>query len=321
MADANRKTVDYLVLHHAVTPTWENKSRGELAKWFSDNGFVRAYSSNPNNWSGLINPYTGGRSYSQAHYAGQRVDSTTPDATDAERQAGFRLVQLVADVWGQITWHAGNWEVNRASIGIECLGDYRNYTLRDGDCRIIAAFWRPQDQKLGGATAIVGHNEVSDAATACPARIMEMRQRIVDYCNNPPKPVPVITVKTETTTERIHFAIKDIDDPTLPVGEMKIVTPGVDGVVTVVTTVTYTDGKETSRVTKSRTITTQPIDQVVAHGTKQPEITTTTTTTTQAPTTTSTTTTTVKPPAKPLWQIVLKWLLEVIQNAIEKYQK
>ena len=188
MADVNRKTVDYLVLHHAVTPLWTEKSKAWLAQWFSDNGYARAYGSNPNNWSGLINPYTGARSYSQAHFAGQRVDGSTPDATDAERAAGYRLVPLISDPFGQITWHAGNWDINTRSIGIENLGDYRNYTLRDGDTRVIAAMWRPQDQKLGGATAVVGHREVSQLGTECPARIMEMRDTVVHYINNPPQP-------------------------------------------------------------------------------------------------------------------------------------
>lgn len=188
MADANRTTVDKLVLHHAVTPLWEDRSRAWLAQWFSDNGYARAYGSNPANWSGLTNPYTGARSYSQAHFAGQRVTSATPDATDAERAAGYRLVQLVADPFGQITWHAGNWAVNCGSIGIENLGDYRNYTLRDGDAKVIAAFWRPQDVALGGRTAVYGHQEVSQLGTACPARIMEMRDTVVNYINNPPQP-------------------------------------------------------------------------------------------------------------------------------------
>lgn len=43
MADINRKTVDYLVLHHSVTPTWENWSKAQVAQWFSDNGFARVF--------------------------------------------------------------------------------------------------------------------------------------------------------------------------------------------------------------------------------------------------------------------------------------
>lgn len=183
MADSQRLTVKDLVLHHAVTPLWDEKSKEQLAQWFSDNGFARAYSSNPANWSGLINPYTGQRSYSQAHLAGQRVTERTPDATDAERAAGYRLVPLVQDIWGQICWHAGNWQINRSSIGIENLGDYRNYTLREGDNQVIANFWRGQDRKLNGDTMVWGHQEVSQLGTACPARIMEQRNRIIDLVN------------------------------------------------------------------------------------------------------------------------------------------
>lgn len=184
MADAQRLTVDNLVLHHAVTGLWENWSKAQLAQWFSDNGFARAYGSSPSNWSGLINPYTGARSYSQAQLAGQRVTNATPDATDAERRAGYRLVPLVKDIWGQICWHAGNWTVNRRSIGIENLGDYRNYTLRDGDCKVIADFWRGHDQALKGITMVYGHREVSTLGTECPARIMEKRDHIINLINS-----------------------------------------------------------------------------------------------------------------------------------------
>ena len=108
MSDVNRLPVDSFVLHHAVSPLWSEKSRAQLAQFFSDSGFSRAYGSNPANWSGLINPYTGGRSYSQAHLAGQQVTSATPDATQSERDMGFRWVELVNDIWGQICWHAGS---------------------------------------------------------------------------------------------------------------------------------------------------------------------------------------------------------------------
>lgn len=193
MADPNRKTVDKFILHHAVTPTWEEKSKAEIAQWFSDNGFARGYGSNPANWSGLINPYTGQRSYSMAAIAGQRVDGSTPDATDAERAAGYRIVELIQDIWGQITWNAGNWPVNCSCIGLENLGDYRNYPLRDNDMKVIADFWRPHDQQLGGATAVYGHQEVSQLGTQCPARIMEDRDQIVAYINNAPAPIVVPT--------------------------------------------------------------------------------------------------------------------------------
>lgn len=202
MSDVNRTLVKNLVLHHAVTPLWSDKSKAWLAQWFSDNGYARAYGSNPGNWSGLINPYTGGRSYSQAHLAGQVVDGSTPDATDAERAAGYRLVPLIQDIWGQITWHAGNWAMNCASIGIENLGDYRNYTLSEQADQVIANFWRPRDRELGGATMVYGHREVTDTSTECPARIMEQRDHIIDLINSDPAPAPTPTPQPTANVQR-----------------------------------------------------------------------------------------------------------------------
>lgn len=271
MADANRKTVDELVLHHAVTPLWSEKSKKELAQWFSDNGFARAYGSNPKNWSGLYNPYTGAKSYSQAHYAGQRVTDATPDATADEKKKGYRLVPLVKDPWSVITWHAGNWEHNRRSIGIENLGDYRNYTLRENDCKVIADFWRPQDQKLKGKTAIFGHKEVSDSATACPARLMEKRQRIVDLVNQKDSGWEVITTKDITTVEPIAFTTRIVEDDTMLIGDTLVAQEGKNGERTIVTTVTYVNDVEKSRKEKSNKITKQPVEHITVIGTKQPE--------------------------------------------------
>ena len=184
--DSQRMTVDHGVLHHAVTPLWEDKSKAWLAQWFSDNGYARAYGSSASNWSGLINPFTGGRSYSQTHAVGQRVTSATPDATAAEKALGYRVFYIVKNPTQVITWHAGEWTMNRRSIAIENLGDYRNYALRDGDMKAIADFFRPLDKAVKGNFAVILHKEVY--ATACPARIAEARNKIVDYINNPPQP-------------------------------------------------------------------------------------------------------------------------------------
>lgn len=209
--DPNRTLVDKFVLHHSVTGQWSEKSKPELARWFSDNGFARAYGSNPANWSGLVNPYTGERSYSQAHYAGQIVTSATPDATAAERAAGYRMVPLVANPWAVITWHAGNWAVNCGSIGVENLGDYRNYPLSEAACKVLADFWRPRDRELGGATAVYGHKEVSQLGTECPARIMESRDHIVDLINTDPTPPAPVTKPVDAPKALpavLHFTAK-----------------------------------------------------------------------------------------------------------------
>lgn len=295
MADSQRLPVNYLVLHHAVTPLWQEKSRPELAKWFSDNGFKRGYSSNPSLWSGLINPYNGERSYSQAHFAGQQVTTATPDATKEELAAGYRLVPLVNDVWGQICWHAGNWEINRKSIGIENLGDYRSYTLRDGDCAVLADFWRKQDRAFNGNTFIVGHKEVSQTGTECPARIMEQRDHIVELVNSDPPPPESWSVVAELNPPLHFYSQQGVQlyniDTGVPVGDLN------KGDI-------YVAGKTNIFHGSTWYLTRYSIDHNAHNGFKEedlpwpaiePEPPTTTTTTT----TTSTTTTTTVDPAPP----------------------
>lgn len=341
--DPQRMTVDHGVLHHAVTPLWEDRSKAWIAQWFSDNGYARAYGSNPANWSGLINPFTGARSYTQTHAVGQRVTGATPDATDAERALGYRVFYIVANPTQVITWHAGDWTMNRRSIAIENLGDYRNYALRDGDMKAIADFYRPLDRAVGGNFAVVLHNEVY--ATACPARIAEGRNQIVEYINNPPQPpkpqtptwngmqtprkmlakaggtnlveiktgavvksysagtpfdfvqasdwngktwlrtqssaernadtgfdintleeLPTVEVKDVLQTEEVAYQITKSTDASLPVGQEKVTRKGVKGVRTIVYSVTYTNGVETSRIVKSDSITTPSVTELVSVG-------------------------------------------------------
>lgn len=75
---------------------------------------------------------------------------------------------------------------------------------------------------------------------------------------------PVITTKEETITTDIPFEKKTVEDPTKTTAE--ITTKGVFGMRKVTYTVTYTDGKETSRVVKSDT-TVAPITEITTKGT------------------------------------------------------
>lgn len=201
MADKNRLPVDRFFQHHAVWPINDHLSKKQVAQAFSDSGKARAYR-NGALYSGLINPYTGARSYSQAQVAGQRVTARTPDATAKERAAGYRVVPLVKDIWGQICWHAGNWNMNQRSIGIEHMGDYRTDRMRDGDLKVIADFWRAHDKKMNGKTFIMGHQQVS--ATLCPATIMNNIGTIVKYINNPPAaPKPASLYKVMINNKQV----------------------------------------------------------------------------------------------------------------------
>lgn len=77
---------------------------------------------------------------------------------------------------------------------------------------------------------------------------------------------PTITTKDETTTTELAFKTKTVDDPTLPLGEEKVTQEGKKGVRTVVTRITYSDGKETGRSVISDT-TKNPVDKIIVQGT------------------------------------------------------
>lgn len=82
---------------------------------------------------------------------------------------------------------------------------------------------------------------------------------------------PEITHKTVTTTEVIPFETVTQEDNTIPVGETHVANEGTDGVQTIVTKFTYSDGKEIKQEVVSDSVTTGVINKSVLVGTKQPE--------------------------------------------------
>ena len=90
------------------------------------------------------------------------------------------------------------------------------------------------------------------------------------------KTTPEITPKTlvenkpelKSTTEAVPFKTVEQPDATLPKGQTKVVQEGVNGEQIVFSEVTTVDGKSTSKVIKS-SITKQPVDKVIAVGTKE----------------------------------------------------
>lgn len=88
-----------------------------------------------------------------------------------------------------------------------------------------------------------------------------------------PEPPPQVQsdkveVKAETTTEKIPFETKTIEDANLASGKEEVRTEGVDGVKTKSWKVTYTNNIETDRSIESEETTTQPVTKVIARGTK-----------------------------------------------------
>lgn len=265
--------VDIFVLHHSMGPDFVDTDDLTIQDWFSDTGKARAYQ------NGAINPFHehpsrhGQLSYAQAQFSG---------SADSSNKYNYKLTDLMVNPWGNVAWHAGDWGINTHSCGLENCGDFQNKVLEERQLMCIADFLRGIDQELiaGGypqGITVMLHSEIY--ATACPGRIREQRDTLVDMINNPdvwnaklfpvalPIHIPVITTKTETRTEPVAFGKITYTDDKLENGVTKLVQQGVNGIKTFTYTVTYTDGKETARHLDSEVITTAPIDEKTAVGT------------------------------------------------------
>ncbi|MGF7229524.1 MAG: DUF3761 domain-containing protein [Candidatus Saccharibacteria bacterium] len=76
-----------------------------------------------------------------------------------------------------------------------------------------------------------------------------------------------ITTKDVTAIQDVAFTSSTQDDSSLAAGQTKVLQTGHTGQTTIVYAVTYKNGAETGRVVKSQSVTTQPINEVIAHGT------------------------------------------------------
>lgn len=79
-----------------------------------------------------------------------------------------------------------------------------------------------------------------------------------------------VTTDTVQIVETVQFETNQQIDPLLPVGDTKVIQTGVNGFRTAYYTVTYTGGVETSRELINSVITTAPVSEIIAIGTKQP---------------------------------------------------
>ena len=77
-----------------------------------------------------------------------------------------------------------------------------------------------------------------------------------------------VDVKTETAKQAIAFTTTKQKDSSLYKGQTKVVTKGKKGAKTVVSQVTYVDGKKTSTKVVKSTVTAKPVAAVVKVGTK-----------------------------------------------------
>lgn len=135
-------------------------------------------------------------------------------------------------------------------------------------------------------------------STACPGNWDWQKSQIVNYVD-PPK----IEKKTEARVATIPFSKKTIEDNSIPKGETKVTQSGADGSKEVIWEVTYTNGKETSRVIKSEKVTKAATDEITAIGTylapepiPEPE----------------------KPTEPPFWQQLISAFIQMIKDLIKR---
>ncbi|HEL2576046.1 TPA: G5 domain-containing protein [Streptococcus suis] len=106
---------------------------------------------------------------------------------------------------------------------------------------------------------LIKSEQVSSSVTSSP---------VTEIVRIGTKKADTVTTQTESATKVIPFEISYQDDATLPVGEEKIITAGQNGLATVTTTYTLVNGVRQANPTVTETLTTQPVTQVVARGTK-----------------------------------------------------
>jgi len=87
-----------------------------------------------------------------------------------------------------------------------------------------------------------------------------------------------VTTSDVTATSPVAFTTATKDDSTLLKGTTKVVQSGVNGEKTTVTRIFYEDGKEVSSTVVSETVTKEPVQKIVAAGTKTAAAATTTAT-------------------------------------------
>lgn len=193
MADGNRIGYYGAVLHHSTGPDFYNADDQTVRNWFNSVGKDRGYQGGALR-SYHTDPGTGQETFAMAQFAGFPYDR------DGNKY-GYRIIALMNDPWGQVAWQCGNWDLNCKTVGIENCGNYLGKLLTDKQLMCIADHFRPHDRS---DVLYYLHNEIF--STACPARISEQRDKLVDMINNPKKwndllfPAPAPTPPPPTPT-------------------------------------------------------------------------------------------------------------------------
>ena len=224
MIDGHRiKPVDHLIMHHSVGPEFINLTDLEVQDWFDRTGAGRGYKGKSRSFH--MHPSRNKETFSQAQFA---LRQYTKDGN----KYGWRLTVLMKKPFENVAWHAGNWNINQRSIGIETCGNFVNKKLPNKALMLVADYFREHDKSIGGIMKVMGHRQFS--ATACPGLILDQLKTIIDMMNNPtkwnnalfpapkpePKPEPIVkpvdpifngwTPKVQTFKPPISFNLYNI---------------------------------------------------------------------------------------------------------------
>lgn len=95
-------------------------------------------------------------------------------------------------------------------------------------------------------------------------------EAVAAFASATSSPATVKTIREEVETQTIPFDKQTIEDASIPRGESRVTTVGVDGERQFTYVVTIVDGEEISRVLKSKVVTLAPVTEVTAVGTYDP---------------------------------------------------
>jgi hypothetical protein len=102
-------------------------------------------------------------------------------------------------------------------------------------------------------------------ATPTPSRAMTPSSAVRTTTKAP----PTAEKRTITKSRAIPFETRRVNDPSLTQGTTKVRTRGVEGVKTITYEVTFTNGIQTGEKPIREVVTSEPVTQVIAVGTKQ----------------------------------------------------
>jgi len=155
--DAERKTVDTVVIHHTSNPPGLRASRLSAIE------LIRLYAPNFAAPADRERCLRGHAIYSGHIRRGKQVFWPYHWLI---RHDG-RTERLLRD--SEIGWHAGNWGINRRSVAIALDDDYEHRSPSPTELYAIAAIVKRHYPEVS-LTRILGHREVN-AQTACPSEL------------------------------------------------------------------------------------------------------------------------------------------------------